>query len=188
MCCFIGRQDDTFIYCYEVLLQKTTRRHFYLLVMIYCFKRRHSYLAVWYVPSEDDKTTLLFTGMMYCFIRRQDDTFIWQYDVPFIRRQDDTFIYWYDMLLHRTTRRHFYLLPHIIPVNNPPKAPGDFQKNPPYPGVLNVQFPAPIPRHGVGISRYVYGHPRGPKLNFFKFTPMKPSETWSLHPHFAELI
>ena len=150
MCCFIGRQDDTFIYCYEVLLQKTTRRHFYLLVMIYCFKRRHSYLAVWYVPSEDDKTTLLFTGMMYCFIRRQDDTFIWQYDVPFIRRQDDTFIYWYDMLLHRTTRRHFYLLPHIIPVNNPPKAPGDFQKNPPYPGVLNVQFPAPIPRHGVG--------------------------------------
>ena len=150
MCCFIGRQDDTFIYCYEVLLQKTTRRHFYLLVMIYCFKRRHSYLAVWYVPSEDDKTTLLFTGMMYCFIRRQDDTFIWQYDVPFIRRQDDTFIYWYDMLLHRTTRRHFYLLPHIIPVNNPPKTPGDFQKNPPYPGVLNVQFPAPIPRHGVG--------------------------------------
>ena len=123
MCCFIGRQDNTFIYCYEVLLQKTTRQHFYLLVMIYCFKRRHSYLAVWYVPSEDDKTTLLFTGMMYCFIRRQDDTFIWQYDVPFIRRQDDTFIYWYDMLLHRTTRRHFYLLPHIIPVNNPPKAP-----------------------------------------------------------------
>ena len=50
----------------------------------------------------------------------------------------------------RTTRRHFYLLPHIIPVNNPPKTPGDFQKNPPYPGVLNVQFPAPIPRHGVG--------------------------------------
>ena len=47
MCCFIGWQDDTFIYCYEVLLQKTTRRHFYLLVMIYCFKRRHAYLAVW---------------------------------------------------------------------------------------------------------------------------------------------
>ena len=67
-----------------------------------------------------------------------------------IRRQDNTFIYWYDVLLHRMTRRHFYLLPHIIPVNNPLKAPGDFQKNPPYPGVLNVQFPAPIPRHGVG--------------------------------------
>ena len=31
-----------------------------------------------------------------------------------------------------------------------PKNPGDFQKNPPYPGVLNVQLPAPIPRHGVG--------------------------------------
>ena len=151
MCCFIGRQDDTFIYCYEVLLQKTTRRHFYLLVMIYCFKRRHSYLAVWYVPSEDDKTTLLFTGMMYCFIRRQDDTFIWQYDVPFIRRQDDTFIYWYDMLLHRTTRRHFYLLPHIIPVNNPPKAPGDFQKNPPVPRGFECSIPRPHtpPRGGV---------------------------------------
>ena len=144
-----------------MLLQKTTRRHFYLLVMIYCFKRRHSYLAVWYVPSEDDKTTPLFTGMMYCFIRRQDDTFIWQYDVPFIRRQDDTFIYWYDMPLHRTTRRHFYLLPYIIPVNNPLKAPGDFQKNPPYPGVLNVQLPAPIPRHGVGSPGDDGAPPRG---------------------------
>ena len=68
----------------------------------------------------------------------------------FIGRQDDTFIYWYDVLFHKMTRRHFYLLPHIIPVNSPPKTPGDFQKNPPYPGVLNVQFPAPIPRHGVG--------------------------------------
>ena len=158
MCCFIGQQDDTFIYCYEVLLQKTTRQHFYLLVMIYCFKRRHFYLTVWYVPSEDDKRTLLFTGMMYCFIRRQDNTFI----------------YWYDMLLHRTTRRHFYLLPHIITENSPPKAPGDFQKNPPVPRVLNVQFPAPIPRHGVGISRYVYGHPRGPKLNFLNLLQWNP--------------
>ena len=28
---------------------------------------------------------------------RQDDTFIWQYDVPFIRRHDNTFNYWYDI-------------------------------------------------------------------------------------------
>ena len=110
MCCFIlGRQDDTLIYCCDVLLHRTTRRHFYLQVMNCCFKRRHSYLVV-YVPSEDDKTTLLFTDMMYCFIRRQDDTFIWQHDVPFIRRQDDTgmiccfigrqdntFIYFYEL-------------------------------------------------------------------------------------------
>ena len=138
MCCFIGRQDDTFIYCYEVLLQKTTRRHFYLLVMIYCFKRRHSYLAVWYVPSEDDKTTLLFTGMMYCFIRRQDDTFIWQYDVPFIRRQDDTFIYWYDMLLHRTTHTATH---HTS--KQPPKSPRGFSKKSPVPRGFDCSIPRP---------------------------------------------
>ena len=159
MCCFIGWLDDTFIYCYEVSLQEMTRRHFYLLVMICCFKRRHSYLAVWYVPSEDDKTTLLFTGMMYCFIRWQDDTFIWQYDVPFIRRQDDTFIYWYDMLLHRTTRRHSYLLPHIIPVNNPPKTPGDFQKN-------LQQFHHMVHEVGLLVTRSALYSLQGPELEF----------------------
>ena len=161
MCYFIGLQDDTFIYCYEVLLQKTTRRHFYLLVMICYFKRRHSYLAVWYVLSDDDKTTLLFTDMMYCFIRRQDDTFIWQYDAPFIRRHDDTFIYWYDMLLHRTTRWHFYLLPHIIPINNPPKTPGDFQKNPPYPEFWMFNSPPPYPATGWGPRGMMGSPPRG---------------------------
>ena len=38
----------------------------------------------------------------------------------------------------------------VFIVKNPPKTPGDLQKNPPSPGVLNAQSPAPIPRHGVG--------------------------------------
>ena len=80
-----------------------------------------------------------------------------QHIIPLIKsvfrgRQDDTFIWQYDVSLHKTTRRHFYLPPHIIPVNNLPITPGVFKKSP-VPRIFERSILLPIPLHGVGCPR-----------------------------------